>query len=93
MDNADHPAGNFTATRTINGFSDWYMPARDELNIMYTNQGSMPAGEEFAFGFWFSSTEATEIQACGQGFPNDGYFFLLPKNFYNFVRAIRRVPV
>ena len=31
----DHPAAAFCAGLTINGFSDWYLPARDELEILY----------------------------------------------------------
>jgi hypothetical protein len=36
--NASHPAGNWTATRSINGFSDWYLPARQEIFNIYTNK-------------------------------------------------------
>jgi hypothetical protein len=59
MNNASHPAGNFCATRSIGGFADWYMPARDELNTMYVNRGSMPAGEGFPAASYWTSTEST----------------------------------
>jgi len=32
-----HPAAAFCAGLTIGGFSDWYLPARDELEICYRN--------------------------------------------------------
>lgn len=32
-----HPAAAFCAGLTINGFSDWYLPARDELELLYRN--------------------------------------------------------
>jgi hypothetical protein len=32
-----HPAANFCAGLTINGYSDWYLPARDELEVCYRN--------------------------------------------------------
>ena len=32
-----HPAAAFCDALTINGFSDWYLPARDELEIAYRN--------------------------------------------------------
>jgi hypothetical protein len=31
LNNASHPAARWTATRTIGGFSDWYLPAVAEL--------------------------------------------------------------
>jgi hypothetical protein len=32
-----HPAAAFCAGRTIGGFSDWYLPARDEIELLYRN--------------------------------------------------------
>jgi hypothetical protein len=37
MNNASHPAAQFCETLTIGGFSDWYMPARNELEVCYYN--------------------------------------------------------
>jgi len=37
MDNASHPAAQYCAGLTINGYSDWYLPARYELDIAYEN--------------------------------------------------------
>ena len=34
---ADHPAANFCVGLSIGGFSDWYLPARYELDIAYFN--------------------------------------------------------
>jgi hypothetical protein len=92
MDNATHPAGNWTATRTINGFSDWYLPARDELNQLYVNKGTTPAGEGFAAGGYWSSTENSATLACAQnlGTGNQGY---LLKTSICSVRAVRREPI
>ena len=33
----DHPAANFCKNLSIGGFSDWYLPARYELDIAYFN--------------------------------------------------------
>ena len=32
-----HPAAAFCAGLTIDGYSDWYLPARDELEVCYRN--------------------------------------------------------
>jgi hypothetical protein len=37
MNNASHPAALFCAGRTIGGFTDWYMPALNELEVCYFN--------------------------------------------------------
>jgi hypothetical protein len=34
---ADHPAANFCVGLSIGGFTDWYLPARYELDIAYFN--------------------------------------------------------
>lgn len=34
---ADHPCGNFCNNLVTGGFSDWYMPARNELEVCYFN--------------------------------------------------------
>jgi hypothetical protein len=92
MDNATHPAGNWTATRSISGFSDWYLPARDELNIMYTNKGSMPVGEGFASAGYWSSTEFNVYGACFQLLGNGSSGSANKTGNYR-VRAVRRSPV
>jgi hypothetical protein len=37
MSNANHPAANYCAGLTIDGYSDWYLPAPYELDIAYFN--------------------------------------------------------
>jgi len=91
--NADHPAGNWTATRSIGGYSDWYLPAECELNQLYTNCACAPAGEGFAIGlggFYWTSTEINAASACLEAF--NGTCPGQVKNCTNRVRAIRRVP-
>lgn len=37
MNDVTHPAGQFCEGLTIGGFSDWYMPAKNELEVCYYN--------------------------------------------------------
>lgn len=37
MNNASHPAAEFCEALTIGGFTDWYMPAKNELEVCYYN--------------------------------------------------------
>lgn len=37
MNNASHPAAQFCEALSIGGYTDWYMPAKNELEILYFN--------------------------------------------------------
>jgi hypothetical protein len=37
MNNASHPAAQFCEGLSIGGYSDWYMPAQNELEVCYYN--------------------------------------------------------
>ena len=37
MNNASHPAAQFCESLSINGYGDWYMPALNELEVLYYN--------------------------------------------------------
>jgi hypothetical protein len=37
MNDASHPAAEFCEGLTIGGFSDWYLPAKNELEVCYYN--------------------------------------------------------
>jgi len=60
LTNSTHPAGNFTATRTIGGFSDWYLPAIDELQLFYDNGGGNGPGDPLPFGEDFKIGDASQ---------------------------------
>lgn len=50
MNNADHPAGQFCEGLTIGGFSDWYMPAKNELEVCYYNLKPTTTSNETSVG-------------------------------------------
>jgi len=98
LENSTHPAGNWTATRTIGGFSDWYLPAIDELEVFYNNGGGggagdpLPSGEDFAAVYW-SSTEYNSVCTCVFFFLSGGSNGDRKDCTSSRVRAVRRVPV
>lgn len=76
------------------GFTDWYLPSKYELNLMYQNIGQgnlLGLGNVggFAYNYYWSSTENYTNLAWFQcffcsGSQNYGY-----KNLTNYVRAVR----
>jgi hypothetical protein len=47
---ADHPAANFCVNLSIGGFTDWYLPARYELDIAYFNLKPSTAANNPSWG-------------------------------------------
>ena len=50
MNNASHPAAQFCEGLTIGGFSDWYMPATNELEVCYYNLKPTTTANSTFFG-------------------------------------------
>jgi len=50
MNNASHPAAQFCKGLTIGGFTDWYMPAKNELEVCYYNLKPTTAGNDTGAG-------------------------------------------
>lgn len=55
-------AGKMCFTAVINGFDDWFMPSKDDMNIMYTNLIPLGLGN-FSPEWYWSSTEASNSNA------------------------------
>jgi Concanavalin A-like lectin/glucanases superfamily/Protein of unknown function (DUF1566) len=71
----------------LNGFSDWYLPSRDELNLLYINKYSIGG---FADTNYWSSSEYGSDYAWWQEFSNGSQRYDMPKNItWMGVRAIR----
>ena len=67
------------------GYSDWYLPSKDELNQLYLNRVAIGG---FASAFYWSSTEATQFFTWRQNL-NTGVQDTLGKSGLMYVRAIR----
>lgn len=70
----------------LEGFSDWYLPSKDELNLMY-QQKDMIGG--FIKDKYWSSTEATGVAAWLQDFDGGAQYGTTQKDYGTSVRAIR----
>lgn len=75
--------------------TDWYLPARDELDLLYTNKdegvlsGSFNESGSFPAGWYWSSSEYNNVDARDQRF-SDGYQSYYSKNDGLSVRCVRR---
>jgi hypothetical protein len=99
MNDADHPAAQFCRALTIDGHDDWYLPSKDELEILYRNlapsKTSTPffrigGAQAFEPRWYWSSTEFDPGYAWLQGF-GDGTQGDDGKDYASFVRAVRKV--
>ena len=50
MNNASHPAAQFCEGLSIGGYTDWYLPARYELDIAYENLKPTTASNDTGWG-------------------------------------------
>jgi hypothetical protein len=66
MNNADHPAAQFCEGLSIGGYSDWYLPARYELDIAYENLKPTTASNDTSWGINpYSVPERTVNRTAG----------------------------
>jgi hypothetical protein len=57
----DHPAAQFCVNLSIGGFTDWYLPARYELDIAYFNlKPSLQTANSYKLGHKHLRRAATE---------------------------------
>jgi uncharacterized protein (TIGR02145 family) len=69
----------------LNGYDDWYLPSKDELNKLYLNRAEIGG---FVGAFYSSSSEESNFNAWTQDFFNGNQFFNL-KLSQNVVRPVR----
>eukprot|EP01035_Chromulina_nebulosa_P021964 gene21964-28436_t len=80
-------AARLCADLVLNGYSDWYLPSRDELHKLYINTSSIGG---FNIGFYWSSSQSDELYAwvillvTGSGANSHG-----SKTNSYYVRAVR----
>jgi hypothetical protein len=69
----------------INGYTDWYLPSKDELDLIYQNQAAIGG---FNNGLYWSSSQATSTTAFYKNFSNGNSSSNFKSGYYYRVRAI-----
>jgi len=69
----------------LGGYSDWYLPSKDELNQLWVNRAAIGG---FANNSYWSSTEYDDYDAWFQSFVNGGQSYYSKDSPFH-VRAIR----
>jgi hypothetical protein len=81
------PAASVCDNLTSGGYTDWYLPSKDELDMMYVNLHMQGLGGFGGSGHW-SSTEGDNGNAWNQVF-NPGFQVTNFKDVNAYVRAVR----
>jgi hypothetical protein len=86
-------AARLCAELTLGGYSDWYLPSKDELNKIWENRVAINPLQTDPFGlteYWSSTVADNGLQeAWRQSFSNSGAQDLSAKLYENYVRAVR----
>ncbi|MCP4002223.1 MAG: DUF1566 domain-containing protein, partial [Gammaproteobacteria bacterium] len=87
-------AADICINLSLNGYADWFLPSRSELNEMYAYKTAIDAtaiangGSAFVSDTYWSSTEGFSHNAWRQSF-NNGQQIPLNKDITIRVRAVR----
>jgi len=83
-------AAQLCAIMEINGYKDWFLPSKEELDVMYKNLKQKGLGGFSDVYYWSSSSSeyGSDYNACSQNFES-GYQGSASKNSSLSVRAIR----
>ncbi len=70
---------------SLNGYNDWFLPSKNELNLLYQNRNQVGG---FATGYYWSCCEYDTQNAWNQYFPYGPQYYA-NKSSLAYVRAIR----
>jgi hypothetical protein len=85
-------AARLCSDLVLNGYSDWYLPSKDELNKLYINQVAIGGFNNPPYYDYWTSTEYSSSEAWGQYFGNSNQYNNGKNLTYIHVRAIRSFP-
>jgi len=72
----------------LGGYSDWYLPSKDELNQLYLNRVAIGGFNTNGFAYW-SSSEGDNDRAWEQNFDQGSQWSYYKNYGYDIVRAVR----
>ena len=81
-------AADICANLSLGGYDDWFLPSKEELNLMHINLKVFGVGG-FAVDYYWSSSEFNADNAWSQGFSGGGPLFISTKINTFRVRAVR----
>jgi hypothetical protein len=84
---ADAPAAKACADYVSGGYDDWFLPSKDELNLMYTNLKQQGLGD-FGDTFYWSSSQSIASSSWYLYFSEDFEFYSIKGDTLS-VRAVR----
>jgi hypothetical protein len=79
-------AANVCVQLLLNGFNDWYLPSKDELQQLYTQKTVVG---NFTSNYYWSSSELNGTYAWSQRYSDGFQYNLGAKWIPNYVRPIR----
>ncbi|MGC2581045.1 MAG: DUF1566 domain-containing protein, partial [Acidobacteriaceae bacterium] len=82
-------AAALCAENTEAGYTEWYLPAHNELSLVYTNLASNGIGG-FSTSYYWSSTEESAENAWGEAF-SGGSLLIFIKDMALGVRCVRQI--
>ena len=88
-------AAGLARAYTGGGYTDWFLPSKDELNKMYLNRATINttaasnSGSDFGSSYYWSSTENDTNNAWEQNFPNGNQDYGNKNDTNSSVRAVR----
>ncbi len=83
--NSNAIAARLCSDLVLNGYSDWYLPSKAELNLLYLQKDNIGGYEH---GYYWSSSEFDDLFAWYQHF-DFGFQDYLNKDFAYYYRPIR----
>lgn len=97
-----HPAANHCVSYDGGGYTDWYMPAKDELNVIYQNLGldrpdcppnfQIGGSQAFSNAWYWASTQHDSLNGWVQRFNNGSHGSSNKSSTSLRVRPVRRIP-
>jgi hypothetical protein len=90
--NAANAAANYCRSISLNGYTDWYLPAKDEVDLAWANKASIPSAQITDLQLVTSSQTSTFYWGQNlSSIPRQQY--LVNLNQTGWVRPVRRVRI